>query len=106
MLGLINDQKNLELLGQGGGWSRLLHERCCRCGRLLDCVGDGAEGAEETGGATGGRLSLLGLLSQLARTPLLSCRGAGWCLGWCCGFGWGLGRAWHRGWGCYLLGGG
>lgn len=106
VLGLIDDQEDLELLGQGGRWSRLLHERCCRRSRLLDCVGDGAEGAEEAGGATGGRLSLLGLLGQLAWTPLLSCRGAGRCLGWRRGFGRGLGRARHRGWGCDLLGGG
>lgn len=54
MLGLVHDQEDLELLGQGGRRRRLLHERRGRGGRLLDGVGDGAEGAEEARGASGG----------------------------------------------------
>lgn len=81
MLGLVDHQEDLELLGQGGRWRRLLHERRGRGGRLLDGVGDGAEGAEEAGGAArgggGGGLGWLGLLGVLAGAPLLGCGGAG-----------------------------
>lgn len=87
MHGLVNDQQDLELLGEGGGGSRLLHEPGSGSSRLFDRVGDGAEGAEEargtTGGGRGGGLGLLSLLSHLAQTSLLSCGGAGWHLRWC-----------------------
>lgn len=86
MLGLIDDQQDLELLGEGGRGSRLLHKPGSGCGRLFDHVGDGAEGAEEARG-TAGRGGGLGLLRLLTRTPLLSCGGAGWRLGWCWSFG-------------------
>ncbi len=106
MLGLINDQQDLELLGEGGRGSRLLHKPGGGRSRLFDRVGDGAEGAEEARGATGGGggLGLLRLLSQLVRTPLLSCGGAGWRLGRHWSFGRGQGRGGRRGWGCTLLG--
>lgn len=107
MLGLINDQQDLELLGEGGRGSRLLHKPGGGRSRLFDHVGDGGEGAEEARGATGGGgggLGLLRLLSQLVRTPLLSRGGAGWRLGRRWGFGRGQGRAGCRGWGCTLLG--
>ncbi|KAG7244769.1 hypothetical protein INR49_029788 [Caranx melampygus] len=105
MLGLVNDQQDLELLGEGGRGSRLLHETGGGCSRLFDHVGDGAEGAEEPRGTAGGRgLGLLRLLGQLGRTALLGCRGAGWRLGGCWSFGRGLGRHGRRGGRCTLLG--
>lgn len=100
MLWLINDQQNLELLGEGWRGSRLLHKASSRCGCLFDHIGDGAEGAEEARGTTGGGLGLLRLLSLLARAPLLSCRRAGRHLGRSWSFGWGRGRS-RR---CTLLG--
>lgn len=88
MLGLIDDQQDLELLGERGGGNRLLHEPG---GRLFDGVGDGAEGAEEARGTTGGGgLGLRRLLGLLARTPFLSGGGSGGSLGR--GRGRGLGR--------------
>lgn len=93
MLGFINDQQYLELLGEGRRGGRLLHKPGGGCSRLFDRVGDGAEGAEETRRTTGGGLGLLRLLSQLARTSLLGGGGAGRRLGWCLRFGWGLGRS-------------
>lgn len=94
MLGLINDQQDLELLGEGRRRGRLLHKASSRCGRLFDHVGDGAEGAEEAGGSTrgGGGLGLLGLLGQLGWTTLLWPRRTGRHLGWSRSFCWGEGR--------------
>lgn len=105
MLGLINDQQNLELLGEGRRWGRLLHKAGGRRGRLFDHVGDGAEGAEEAGGTSGrGGLGLLGLLSRLGGVPLLRCRGAGGRLDQSGTFGWGLCRGRSCRGGCSLLG--
>lgn len=106
MLGLIDDQQDLELLGQGGRGRRLLHKPGSGCSRLFDRVGDGAKGAEEARGATGGGggLGLLRLLSKLAQATLLRCGRAGWSLGRCWSFGRGLGRGRRRGWRCPLLG--
>lgn len=98
MLGLINNQQNLELLGEGRRRSRLLHEPSSGCSCLFDHVGDGAEGAEEARGTTRG-LGLLRLLRLLGWTSLLGCRGAGRNLGWCWSLSRGLGRS------CTLLGG-
>ena len=56
MLWLVDDQQNLELLGDGGrrGVLRRLHKpRRGRC-RLFDHVTDLAEGTEEAGGSGGG----------------------------------------------------
>lgn len=104
MLRLVDDQQDLELLGQRGRRSRLLHERRRGRGGLFDGVGDGADGAEEARGAAEGRggggrgLGLLGLLRHLAGAPFLTCGGGGGRLRWCCGFGWGLGRPRRCGW--------
>lgn len=105
MLRLVNDQQDLELLGKRRGRSRLLHKPSSRCSCLFDHVGDGAEGAEEAGGATGrGGLGLLRwLLSLLAWTALLGCRRACWCLGRRWSYSWGLGRGGSVCWGFTLL---
>lgn len=105
MLGLINDQQNLELLGDGRRRARLLHKAGGRRSCLFHHVSDGAEGTEEARGTSGrGGLGLLRLLSRLGGMPLLRCRGAGGRLDQCRTFGWGLCRGRSCRGGCNLLG--
>lgn len=98
MLWFINDQEDLELLGdrwRGGG---LLYKAGGRRSRLFDHICDGAKGAEEATAAAGGLGLLLARLALLRWAALLSRGGAGWYLGRCWSFGRGQGR-----W-CTLLG--
>lgn len=104
MLGLIDDQQDLELLGEGRRWSRLLHKPGGRRSCLLDHVGYGAEGAEEARGTSRGGwgLGLLGLLSHLGWASLLGSRDICRSLGRCRSFGRGLGGC--HSWSFPLLG--